>query len=459
MFASYNINAANETPYESTRIALGTDRMSMSRLQNRFAALVKEDNIEGIIELFEDIDVYNYNFGNRYSEDFKAFVADAENPTRKEIPDANSKIGIQFTNFYSLYVSGSIRVLQTLLDIGKLTMISDKDFSLAIKGGNYKFVEYLIHLQKAGDPRVYFDLDGTFFYKRNVESKPPGEGETRSRIRTPLYECIINDTGSEEHFQILQLLVQSGASLSNSILSDRDYHPLAAAIQRDNYKFADYLLQVGIEIEPYCLEVACFKNGGGNVAFIEKLLHRGIDVNSFDDRLMIFVCEKGHLDVVRCLVQHGSIINFRILQTAVTNKQSEITRYLLGNAENLDLSRGTFLTDAVKTGDLPFVVQLLETRTRNNLNVDENNGMPLRMAVRGNRIEMVKMLISYGADINLNNGAALADACDKGFLELVKLFLESPALLASSTERAVFNAIHRGHFDVHCALKSHGYHL
>jgi ankyrin repeat protein len=168
----------------------------------------------------------------------------------------------------------------------------------------------------------------------------------------------------------------------------------------------------------------------GNIKIVETILSTGIDVNSrfnngFDSLLLIAVRE-GNL---------------------------QMTRFLLENEADARRSP-EILYAAVTTGNLQLVRLLYDSGARDEIrDVWTANKTALQSAASKGQIDIVKFLLSRGADVNADAGrngeTVLQAAASTGIWKLVELVLEHDPndLLA-----AVVTSINAGHDEIAMAL-------
>ena len=103
-----------------------------------------------------------------------------------------------------------------------------------------------------------------------------------------------------------------------------------------------------------------------------------------------------------------------------------------------DTNAKSELMEACEKGNVDLVKSLLAKESRNlfpNVNQSDRGLTPLYMATLGNKVEVVKLLLSV-KNINVNsfdkNGAScLYQSCNFGYVEIVKLLLNCPGIEAS----------------------------
>ena len=97
-------------------------------------------------------------------------------------------------------------------------------------------------------------------------------------------------------------------------------------------------------------------------------------INQFGETALMEAVRRGNLDVVKALLIAGANVNFK------------------------DRDNDTALTEAVYKGDIQIMRALLEADAY----ADERNGA-LRLAAGKGRLEIVKLLLDFEADVNSKN--------------------------------------------------------
>ena len=134
---------------------------------------------------------------------------------------------------------------------------------------------------------------------------------------------------------------------------------------------------------------------------------------------LILACRHYKAD---CKVECDEIIKLLAVKGADMNASSN-----LSSAFRLEgYERGTALLDACLRGRLDVVRLLLELGA----DIDDNNHNPLIEACTFRRIDIVRLLISYGANVNARNHnghTSLGVACGCGFDDIVEVLLNHGA--------------------------------
>uniref|UniRef100_H3DMB0 Ankyrin repeat and SOCS box containing 15b n=1 Tax=Tetraodon nigroviridis TaxID=99883 RepID=H3DMB0_TETNG len=215
---------------------------------------------------------------------------------------------------------------------------------------------------------------------------------------------------------ILKLLLRHGAKVSS-----RDAHgvtPLAIAAERGNTEALDVLVRHGGDVKAQATNgdsVLYDAAGSGNVDSVELLLGHGADPNVASAfQLPIHrAAYEGHILVLRTLIPITTERAIHLsgqdpIHSAADGGQVECLRLLIQEGRDVNASLGTHISEnygdlrktplyfAVSNGDVTCAKVLLAAGARTDLD-------PLRcvlVAVRAERHDLVRLLLSYGADVN-----------------------------------------------------------
>lgn len=109
--------------------------------------------------------------------------------------------------------------------------------------------------------------------------------------------------------------------------------------------------------------------------------------------------------------------------------------------------------DLIKNGDTEQAKELI-INDKSLLNYITPFGTWLHVAVRTGKMDMIKFLVEFGMDININEGvpksAPIAHAASEGELSIVEYLFDNGAILDVSdpNRNPLFSAIYGGHLDI-----------
>ena len=173
----------------------------------------------------------------------------------------------------------------------------------------------------------------------------------------------------------------------------------------------------------------------------KKSSHDSSDESLNNEIALLHACEKGHLEIVKCLVETGADVNAKV-----------------------GLYNETALIIASKCGHFKMAKYLIENGAEVNAR-DKGNDTTLIKASFIGSIELLKCLLENGADVNakgLWNRTPLFFSSENGYLEIVKFLVENGADVNAEDEykqTPLILASLRGHFEIVKYLVEKGAHV
>ncbi|XP_020781807.2 ankyrin repeat and SOCS box protein 15b [Boleophthalmus pectinirostris] len=216
---------------------------------------------------------------------------------------------------------------------------------------------------------------------------------------------------------ILMLLLRHGAKVTS-----RDGHgvtPLSIAAEHGNTEVLEILIQHGGDVNAQATNgdtVLYDASGNGNLDCIELLLEHGADPNVQSNAFQLPVhraAYEGHILALRTLLPLTSkkaicMSGHSPVHAAADGGQPQCLQLLIDSGFDVNVQLATYMSEnygdlrrsplyfAVCNGDVTCAQMLLEAGARSDLD-------PLRcilVAIRAERYELVRLLLSYGADVN-----------------------------------------------------------
>ncbi|KAI9883086.1 MAG: hypothetical protein M1823_005158 [Watsoniomyces obsoletus] len=285
---------------------------------------------------------------------------------------------------------------------------------------------------------------------------------TDQAFRVHPYPTLLIAASTAGNSDLVELLIRFGVKLDPAPRPDGDNNGDAAGNNNEGYESA---LAMAID------------NGHGDIA--RMLLAAGanpLGATALGDTTLMCAVRQGHLGLIQLLIDHGMPVNHQIrsgetaLETAMhywasettiqiliengatVNPNREVYRDYLGRAawfdeggaarvllENVvlldDTSRamhGEHLLTAASYGYTKAVERLLDQGVPVNF-CDDDRGSALHVSIKSGNMDLVRLLLEEGADVNLRPGGAhgistaLHLAIDQGSLELVRLLIQHGA--------------------------------
>ncbi|XP_043657224.1 ankyrin repeat and KH domain-containing protein mask isoform X5 [Drosophila teissieri] len=277
---------------------------------------------------------------------------------------------------------------------------------------------------------------------------------------TPLMEA-----ASAGHLDIVKLLLNHNADVNAHCATGNT--PLMFACAGGQVDVVKVLLKHGANVEEQnenghtpLMEAA----SAGHVEVAKVLLEHGAGINThsneFKESALTLACYKGHLDMVRFLLQAGADQEHKTdemhtaLMEASMDGHVEVARLLLDSGAQVNMPTDSFespLTLAACGGHVELATLLIE-RGANIEEVNDEGYTPLMEAAREGHEEMVALLLSKGANINATTEetqeTALTLACCGGFMEVAAFLIKEGANLELGASTPLMEASQEGHTDL-----------
>ncbi|XP_033224897.1 ankyrin repeat domain-containing protein 17-like isoform X3 [Belonocnema kinseyi] len=279
------------------------------------------------------------------------------------------------------------------------------------------------------------------------------------------------------HEEVVRALLDAGANVEDH--NENGHTPLMEAASAGHVPVAKILLDHGAGINTHsnefkesALTLACYK---GHLDMVRFLLEAGADQEHKTDEMHTALMEAsmdGHVEVARLLLDSGAQVNMPTdsfespLTLAACGGHVDLAMLLIergANIEEVNDEGYTPLMEAAREGHEEMVALLLsQGRALINTQTEETQETALTLACCGGFLEVADFLIKAGADIELGASTPLMEAAQEGHIDLVRYLLESNADVHAQTQTgdtALTYACENGHTDVADLLMQFGANL
>lgn len=267
------------------------------------------------------------------------------------------------------------------------------------------------------------------------------------------------------HEEVVSILLEAGANVEDH--NENGHTPLMEAASAGHVGVAKLLVANGASINTHsnefkesALTLACYK---GHLEMVRFLLEAGADQEHKTDEMHTALMEAsmdGHVEVARLLLDSGAQVNMPAdsfespLTLAACGGHVELAMLLLdrgANIEEVNDEGYTPLMEAAREGHEEMVALLLSQGADINAQTEETQETALTLACCGGFLEVADFLIKAGADIEIGASTPLMEASQEGHLELVRYLINAGANVNAQTatgDSALTYACENGHTDV-----------
>ena len=314
---------------------------------------------------------------------------------------------------------GKIDIVKMLVengvDVNQKTSTGATALAYALQGQQEEVLSYLV--QHGADTEL-IDASHRTLLCRSVFSRDPGILKLLINAGADIYyednegKNALMLSAEQGLIDMVKILVQYGARIESKCKENmccEDY-----AFIQNHIDVSDWLKQVAEnrQLKRETSELVEHASNGNNGAVVE-LISGGADINFVDSRgntPLILASERGHLSVVKTLLTHRAMCDFRN-----------------------PLNGRTALFKSVLNGQAETVSCLLENSVNPNF-ADKEWHTPLMVAAQENHITISTDLLQHGAIVtkkNIRGWSALTFAINGGHLDMINLLLDHKAAIDS----------------------------
>jgi len=331
------------------------------------------------------------------------------------------------------------KILLFILSLSSIVYGRDIDTALIYyaKDGNLKEVKTLIKKGVAIDAKDSDNITALYYASSNghtdvVELLIKNSANINAKTNYGL--PIIIEASSKGHSDIVKLLIDSGVDVDIRDTGE-NATALINAVRMNHLETAKILIDNGANVNAIHGDhwtSLTYASSNKNIAMIKLLEKNGAGKEDLSDKAYLFkAVAKGGLAKVKSLINAGMDVNTRdnygmiALVNASRNGHTEIVKFLIDNGAD----KSYFEDALIATSNIDIVKLLIDYGVDINAsNRYYNNALTLA-AVYGYS-DIVKLLIENGANINYageEGSTALMNASSQNHIEIVKLLLDNGA--------------------------------
>lgn len=259
-------------------------------------------------------------------------------------------------------------------------------------------------------------------------------------------ECLIKNPKLLEraagcgNIKLVEFLIQNGADCTAN-----NNNALQCACAKWDLKMAKLLIKNGSDCKAkknYAIRLVAYRpvpETQESLKLLQLLVDNGADCTACEDEALRMAVENKHIKMVTFFLNHGANIaaqNHAALRIAIKTKNLEMVKLLIHHgADSTAYNYKAFIT-AMKNNYIDIIEYLLNECP---LSIDALNSLLLATILyEYPRLEILALLLKFGADPNMDNSTPLKYAINKSSDEIIEVLFNHGA---TCTEE-VFNYSH-----------------
>ena len=228
--------------------------------------------------------------------------------------------------------------------------------------------------------------------------------------------------------------------------------PFGNACRFNRSNVVKYLISKGVDMTSQKYYGFCWSCKNGHKEIVQLLIDNGINVNARKSLGLSLAVENNRLEIVNLLLEQGANPNghklFDEYDSYPVIKSSndgymDILKSLISYGANIDIEKGLILTNVCKFGDFALAKTIIEK----NIDPTSHNSWAITQACLSGNLELVKYLKSCGLDIYNRDGLCIVYACASGNLDLVK-YVNEFIPFSDSNEKAIIKVVEKGYYNI-----------
>ncbi len=334
------------------------------------------------------------------------------------------------------------KIVELLIDAGASIDLRNcaeiTAIELAATRGNRDIVAFLLARGAASSIHVAAAIGDLQTVRRYLKSSV----DPSIRLGT-VYGCSpLFIAAAQDQIEIAKLLIEAGTEIN--LECGQDDFPILAACRHSSCEMVKLLVENGARTDLYNFAGDMLSNaawhGRTDIArlVIEEYKLSADRIYPYLGYYLFDFCAAGqavnggHIETLKFLISQGASIPESAIYQAAENGHHEMVRFLADHKidPNFTALEETALVKAACQRDLPMVEILLSLGADINAGKDTENWTALHWAATNGHIEMVRLLVAHGAEVNTKIGGWLTPlelACRKRQDDVINFLVKNGA--------------------------------
>ncbi|PVU95915.1 hypothetical protein BB559_002557 [Furculomyces boomerangus] len=392
-----------------------------------------------------------YSFNNRYR--YRRFENDIYPPDFYEgvinsnLLDFTTRLSPQrLKKAFALTIQlGNQKMIDFILSHSNLVQLaSNQSFHEAIKTGNMKIINDHIR-----NKDLIQNLNTNILEYEGIKNikvlsfglKTTTQNENRTGVSTSISgRCLLKESIAADNVEMARIILSRDSESHICIQADFRF-----ACLKGNSKMAAIILEKHKDVHKTIPNLLIDVYSRGNQSISDLLIKSGADINGENGKLLKMAIRKNDSVMIGQLAELGAFLDlsdkksiFNATEYGYTNLvEKAVSCGLASNIETIN----SCLILSIKNNHYDIFCLLL----KNNADPLYQKNSPIVFACGVGNMDMVKTLISMGANIRAKNDKGFVQACKSGHYEIAKLAIEHGAdVSAGSYKNEAFTCAYLG---------------
>ena len=247
------------------------------------------------------------------------------------------------------------------------------------------------------------------------------------------------------YLALSQLLVKLGANVK-----DRKNEAFVSASKFGHVEVVQFLITMGAKVRVPNNDAIVLASENGHLKVVELLVLNGANVHSRNNEAIKIAYNNNHMNVVEFLIKYSSksVLNSHVIYWMLKEGNLKMVELLIETCVNIT-GKNNFIVVAAEYGWIN-IIKLLMTK---GIDFSLQKNEALKIACEKNNKEMINFLIDMGANVDY---CILIHAVRCGSFEIVRLLIDNGADVNAGNNKIIISAIENNRLEIVSLLISKG---